>query len=65
MLWNYLHLNKKLVVGNLKWKCENKAITNIAKSIEYSSSIEIRSIYNTYIEWIIRNTHIHNTQYSK
>jgi hypothetical protein len=50
MLWNYLHLNKKLVVGNLKWKCENKAITNIAKSIEYSSSIEEESIYNTYIE---------------
>lgn len=29
---NYLHLNKKLVVGNLKWKCETLTNKNIAKN---------------------------------
>ena len=47
--------------GNLKWKCENKAITNIAKNryMYNKKSIStthmyientIYSIYNTYIE---------------
>lgn len=57
MLWNYLHLNKKLVVGNLKWKCENKAKTNIANntpcnihSVYSIREHKVHYIYYTYIE---------------
>ena len=59
---NYLHLNKKLVVGNLIWKCESKAKTNIAKSNTTYIENTKYSIYNTYIP--MERYHTYTSEYS-
>ena len=57
---NYLHLNKKLVVGNLKWMCETLTNNNIANTT-YIENTKY-SIYNTYIH--MERYHTYTTTHS-
>ena len=51
MLWNYLHLNKKSIVGNLKWKRED--YLNAYCDLGFEEYIKFKKFYNDIKEFTI------------